>query len=254
MKTNQKGVALRTLDWLCERIGVTPASIGSQVDLLLGESRDSGPFMHSLCFPVHGQRLCVAFVFCLNLCSCPSAITRFVVTVYINAVNRVVTAWRFANVSKERLKAFAPPVAHGYTSPSIDGVVSAGRVVAPSLDVFPCAVFLRSRSAQVPTLPVSHVVGRDEFSPKTPARLCESVRKAGSDDSFFCSATANTRPLCDGTFVVYSPVFYEQATKSLTGKINKFHFFTLKWFTVVGAWQAAVNSFSGATLAKRVAF
>lgn len=57
------------------------------------------------------------------------------------------------------------------------------------------------------------------------------------------------------TGLVFGSADNSNAIDCLTRKVNEFaHFFTLKCVTVIGAWQAAVNSFSGATLAKRVVF
>jgi hypothetical protein len=47
---------------------------------------------------------------------------------------------------------------------------------------------------------------------------------------------------------------YEMTKPVANTVYESWHFFTLKWITVNGAWQSAVNSSSGATLAKHLHF
>ena len=260
MKTNQKGVAL----WAQRsgyRIDITPPVMNPSPYLLLRQSGDLSPLSQWSCRAVALNHAGVALVSRLFAWACPSTVLRKVAVVVVNAINGVLRSWGVAHVGKERLKTVEPSATNSDSSTSVSRVVGVcGFVAAPNHER-PSVVFLgRPTAVRVAALPVLQVLDAGHFPMQAPARLSVTGSEFPSRYNTRCPARASAIPshleaAIPNVGDVFASAHDKQATKYLTGKINKsWHFFTLKWLTVIGAWQAAVNSFSGATLAKRVAF
>lgn len=260
MKTNQKGVAL----WAQRsgyRIDITPPVMNPSPYLLLRQSGDLSPLSQWSCRAVALNHAGVALVSRLFAWACPSTVLRKVAFVIVNAINGVGRSWRYTHVSKEGVKAVAPSVAHSYASSAVVHEVGVGGLMAAPNHERPSVVFLGgSTTIRVTALPVLQVLDTGHFPVQAPARLGVTASQfVGANDACRSAGAiaipSHGKNTAAGMLNVLAPADNKQATECLTGKINKsWHFFTLKWLTVMGAWQAAVNSFSGATLAKRVAF
>jgi hypothetical protein len=192
----------------------------------------------------------------------PTTVILRVSFVVVDSINGVIRRWRFSHVSQERMKVVKPTVTHSYPT----GTVMIERwvvwVVAAGFHAAPATVLLCSFSAVwhrcVAVGAVALSILNSFFFLKTPARTYSTARKMAGFSGFFSSAYTDAPPVRSSSVCVSllkNTLDNSQAVKFPTGKINKsWHFFTLKWLTVMNAWQSAVNRFSGATLAKRKPF
>lgn len=73
----------------------------------------------------------------------PSHVSRFVVSVYINAIQGMKRSWSWPHIGQEIRKGFLPPLAHGYSTTAVVVVLFSGRRIASSFHVSPCSVFRR---------------------------------------------------------------------------------------------------------------
>jgi len=75
------------------------------------------------CFPLPSDEFVVREVLTaivlLHLARCPAAIARFVISVVVNAVNRVFRSWAASHIFKEIEEGFIPPVTDGNSAPSV---------------------------------------------------------------------------------------------------------------------------------------
>lgn len=74
------------------------------------------------------------------LCS-PAYISRFVISVVVDSVNRVLRGGAVANIIKKPLKGNQPFIADVYASPAVTPVLSAGGAQTATFYVRPCLVF-----------------------------------------------------------------------------------------------------------------
>lgn len=238
-----------------------PAAMNSGVYALVRYARQLCPLHWRERLPVVLKDGDIPLVSSLLFCGGPSAVVRVVSTVGVNPVDGVRGGGRCAHVKKERLETFAPPFAHLNSPSPVERVVGAAEAIATPEHQPPSVVFLRGIPAVgVVALPMLEVLDAGHFPVQAPARLSvtrsEFVCPNGAISATRAAAhPRNRRPTRVGVRDICTPANNKQATEYLTRKINEsWHFFTLKWLTVMGAWQAAVNSFSGATLAKHLHF
>jgi hypothetical protein len=241
----------------------TPSHLQPTPDKTLCQAVDVSPICQRFRHAVVRYQLCFSRVSDLLGFSCPSAVLRKVAFVVVNAINRVLRGRGFTHVRQKRLKVIKPSVAHRDASATVVMESMVARVMATSLHAAPSVVCLCASPSitvsvnRVPMLEVPLTNFGNGFFRDATARFNAATLQVVGFDELFTTAGANTSPMCASS--VFSGWFdntlnNSQTPKYLTGKINKFHFFTLKWLTVMGTWQAAVNSFSGATLAKQLHF
>ena len=248
-------------DWRGQGFLHGPSKVlNSMVDALVRYASDFSPFDGCQLPPVMFKKNYAALIPLLFFRGSPRAVIWRIWSVIVFAINRVSFAWRDTHVCKKVFKR-TPSLANKNSAPAIVRIVSARLIFAPLTHHVPSVVLLGAAPVVRPTtLPMFDVGFAGSFLLKTPARLRVSRPKFASSDNALSSARTVTFPShgsATGVFVgsVFIPVYNKQAAKYPTREINKsWHFVTLKWFTVIGAWQSAVNSFSGATLAKQPNF
>ncbi len=193
----------------------------------------------------------------LFLC-CPVAVFRRIRAVVIAPINRVLQCWGLTHVGKKVLER-VPSFADEYAASSVVRVIDAGFVGATLHHQSPSVVFLGDFLAIRPhRLPVFGVSGKKCLTMQATAGLRVPAGQLPGSNFNDPAAVALTCPFCRTQRNATGPVTNgedSKASESFSCSINKArHFFTLKWFTVMDAWQSAVNRFSGATLAKRFYF
>lgn len=187
----------------------------------------------------------------------PFAVVWRIPLAWVYSVYGVRVCRRFAHVCIEVLKNL-PAITNPNARKKVQiKVIASGSITTPPPHKTPSVVLLGASPIVRPiTLPMLDAGFAGSFLLEAPARLGMTGPKfAGSDNAL--GATRTLASPCyrraTGIFVRYvrSPTCDKQATEYPTREINKsWHFFTLKWITVIDAWQSAVNRFSGATLAK----
>ena len=202
-----------------------------------------------------------ALVSSLFACGGPAAVFFGVAGIIVDPVNRVACRRGRPHIGKECLKAGSPIVAHEYPSPTVPRVIRAAWVMASFQHHRPGVVLLGLPPAvRVRGLTMPQVLDARHFLLEAAARLGVPRAKFVRPNEALVPACATTLPRhgrAPSCFVldIFASAYDKQAPKLVTGKVNKnWHFFTLKRFTVRIAWQAAVNSFSGATLSKPTEF
>lgn len=212
-------------------------------------------------FPCVLKNRYAALVSSLFPCGGPTAVVFGVAGVVVDSVNRVACRRGGPHVGKEGLKAGAPLVTHDYSSPAVLRVIRAAWVMTSLHHHRPSVVFLGCLATiRVAALSMLQILDASHLLLQAAARLCVPGAKFVCPNDTLTTARALTFPChsrAPSVFAldIFASTYDKQAAKRTTGKVNKsWHFFTLKWITARSAWQAAVNSFSGATLAKPLYF
>lgn len=94
------------------------------------------PLREGLCSTVNSQAPVVAFVVALDFMRRPSAITRFVVAVIVDAIDRV-ARWALSHVGQKIDERVTPSVAHGNTTCAVVMVTVVAREVAAAFRSIP---------------------------------------------------------------------------------------------------------------------
>jgi len=142
---------------------------------------------------------------------CPSAISRFVVTVIIDAFNHQ-SRRRLAHVVCELSEVIAPRVTHGYASSAVSRVAMVGCVVAASLGVIPDSV------KRCSTFTVCGVGVSSAFSAETSAASTDSAFKIPRTDDRDCAAVASAQPVRSSSRIVCSAK-HRPSMESAVGKV-----------------------------------
>jgi hypothetical protein len=121
---------------LCEQ---SVSSLESVPKSFVGDIKFSRPFSVSLGYAINGQSLVCSGVVRLFQMGSPAAITRLIVAIVVNSIKGVLGRGRIAHIFKKSFKTILPPVAHGYSSATILGVVRAGWEKTPRLHCEPHA-------------------------------------------------------------------------------------------------------------------
>lgn len=137
--------------------------------------------------------------------SSPSAIARFVVSVWVDAIERE-SFWARTHVSEERGEAVAPPKAHGDSARPIDPVLSVGDTEASGLGMVPRAIF--ARGVCVSTSPTGMAMGdrplAESFDAKTAAALRPAINQRIANYIRAVTARAETSPRYASALVLRS--------------------------------------------------
>lgn len=157
-----------------------PASIKP---LPYGSSRDAGivgPFGNGLGQATKGYKLAVARVSRLFRFRRPSHISRLIISVVVNSINRVFGAWRAPNILKKEPKALSPSGVHRDAPTAIAWIARHFGVVAPTDYVSPGPVLLSvlDRAARLVK------VRRGNYFIKWPLGL-DSILKRGEGNAGF---------------------------------------------------------------------
>lgn len=235
-----------------------PPFVQPACKLLLSDASELCPLNEKLCHSIVSYVSGASAVPSLLGRACPSTVVGRVIFVVVYAIKRVSLCWRFTHIKKKSLKTIAPPVTHGDSPKTVIGIGVVSGVVATVFHQKPRQVFFVPASVRIFFAhAVLEVERRSLISSTLFVKASTGFRVAASQcspaDYAGSSAFTEAVPLCRDKPV--HSVNYAQAPKHLTRQVNEFcHFFTSKWFTVMGAWQSAVNRFSGATLAKPLHF
>lgn len=144
----------------------------------------SSPLGNSHRSPVERDFLGTSHVSVLFSDCCPSTVSRFVMSVVVDAVNLMLGSWATSHVGKKINKGFSPSFAHFNPATTVVLIASVLWVCASLHEMRPDAVFGRI---------VKSVF--DGPAPKTSTRLCGSAPEVGEADLFGATAIAFTEPM-----------------------------------------------------------
>lgn len=116
------------------------------------DSRFSRPLGNGLRLSSKGDSDIGARVIGLFVGRCPSAVFRFIRTIYINSVQGMLRRWSWSHVGKKGRETLFPAVANGNPTTSIIGEMPSGWTIAASLHATPSLILRRAAS---PVLPVT---------------------------------------------------------------------------------------------------
>jgi hypothetical protein len=178
----------------------------------------------------------------------PSAISRLVIPVNVDAVNRVLVGRPWPHVVTESLKAFFPSIANGNSSRAVILEAFDFIVAAPINHRLPDTINLSLRLAML------RVSVRCSFNLKTATRVTFASFKAFSRRCVYVPTIANALPVMNGAATILLSVGmfgYGPTAKALTCNVNKFaHSFLAKAARVCRVRQGFTSkAVSGATLA-----
>lgn len=167
----------------------------------------------------------------LLTCSCPSAIRRSIVAIWILAVKRQ-PFWFFPHISKEIWKGIVPAIAHFYTASTISFKSFCIWRIASLYHVSPSVVLNSFLSSACLTM--FEIYFAYTFSMKAATALYQSVSKMPSINCFVGSAGAPTNPSCHSSLRIFSPTNYYESTEKFFGKVNEFcHVFSIQQYAGV---------------------
>lgn len=152
----------------------------------IGQSKMPGPFCERACFSVEGDARITTAVIALGLWPSPSAISRRVGSIIIDAVQRVASR-ALAHVSQKYPKVLAPFLGHLDSSRAIQRVLTVVLVVATTLGRFPCAMLARATQA-VRLQSLGVVVLRDAAA--AVSATCPQIAATNRGDSPTATTTA----------------------------------------------------------------
>lgn len=170
---------------------VGPTKSQTTQDRPYGNAKFPGPFSCREGSVAQSHWMVVSSVVSLFYGSRPAAIARFVVAVYVYAVNRVLGRWSRTHVGVEVLDRVFPSVANGDPTTAIIGVVLVSGVEAPMLHQVPYCV-LRSESQSVL---------RDVFLALDLTTRPGSASKISAGDLGFRVASASAQPQVEASVV-----------------------------------------------------
>lgn len=98
-------------------------------------------------FAVEGERITIAPVVTLFIVRGPAHIVGLIITIVVNAIQRVFRAWPVTHISQERLKRIAPLATHANTSTAVANKTFTCRCSAAVVHVDPRSMFWRASQA-----------------------------------------------------------------------------------------------------------
>jgi len=185
-------------------------------------------------------------VFNLLRLSGPFAVVRRIVSIVIDPVNRMFGTGGWPHVCNEVGK-IEPSLANSNTSSAVVAKFGIGRVIASIKHVMPSPVLFCSPAKFWAGCISMFKAAASGYVPlKASAGLCVAAFKLVPKRKYCFATRANTYPASPAANL--SGVFggYKKPTERSTREVFRcFHFFTLKWLTVMGAWQSAVKPIFG---------
>lgn len=145
----------------------------------------------------------------------PSAITRFVVSVVVDAVQAVSGTRLAAHVIKKGCVGMKPTVAYSDSTAAVVHPVFSGAVAAPPSHVFPCPVF------DGPSVAMSLISLACAIGLKASAALSVACAQSITRDSNQASTEASAAPLDQSSTVsLFRCVHHRQATEDLSCDVD----------------------------------
>lgn len=141
----------------------------------------------------------------------PSAITRLIVAVVINAIDRVTRAWLAAQIIKKCLERVTPPIAHRNTSSAVAMPVLMVSILASLNHSGPCLVFASALTNLRLSMPHPRT---------TPTAFRFTATKIRGLDLRGLAAIAMTYPRAFSAFVL-SQMKRNEPTKAPAGEIYR---------------------------------
>lgn len=221
------------------------ASVNPSYDSAIIKPKLPTPLSNGSSDAIHSEIGVCALVRHLLLNSRPSAVTRFIVSVIIDSINRVTRSRAFSHVCQEHSK-ILPLFAYGYASRSVDFMLWVFGVLASLLHPSPAVICFRGNCAMASSgNSMLEVSSGCFFVSGTSARRGYSAKNRTLSNIFCFSAVANTVPVL---FAV-SPCYLRNnrpTTKFLTSKVFELCHSTPRMLrTLKGAWQASVRMLFG---------
>jgi len=187
-----------------------PAALQSPVNDASWETKVSFPLPSRPGLTVKRDKVIAScIVRLLSWCS-PSAVTWFVISVYVDSVNRVFSR-RLAPHVRDEIFERSPFLTVGDSSRPISCVTDVSRIVAPLAHLTPCSVFRRVRFfVYGPFRFFMLVVCRANLSAllscEAATRLYFSAKKVFTEDFFFDTARTTAKKPRSSAFGVLYPV------------------------------------------------
>ena len=193
---------------------IVPSQFQSGAYALLRNIQFPTPLHHCLGFALKSHQAIVTFVIGLFFLCAPFAILRRIVTIVINAVNRMIRAWSFAHVGKKVFK-LQPTVTNSNTASSIVHPLTQSGVATSAPHPLPTAIF---RCFRFPVLTKCITNG---FSMPTPARNSTMFIQYRTFYSSIIAALTQAQPL-RMPLLVFTPIAQDcQKPHLATFYVNK---------------------------------
>lgn len=144
----------------------------------------------------------------------PANVTRLVMAVYVDAINRVTRAWTQAHMREEGLERRAPLLAYGDAAPAVSVIADVVRLVATPLQVLPRSVLWRAVMA------VYQMSRAREFAPKASARLAGAATQLTARNRGDGAAIAATTPPVVSARCHSVWTNHEKPSKTLIGQFD----------------------------------
>lgn len=219
-----------------------PASVEALGYYIQSDSETFCPVDKKLGFPECCYVSIAALISALGCLRGPSAVFRFVVTVIIDSINRVLATRSLSHVVDKIFNRCKPPVAHGYATASVVFVVLIRRLVTPVSHLVIRDVF-RSKLS-VASKAVCCFGKRRNFFVPAATRLSSAGFKVCGGNVALISTGANAVPFGSLSFVL-GAVNNCKSGKDFSRKVVKFHFHHLEKITKDSLWQAVVKPLFG---------
>lgn len=186
-------VAVIALAWSGQCLANPPSTAQAIADNSARKASDFRPFRYCSSRSITGNQPRCSSVSALLNRSCPPAISRFIVTIAVDSVQRH-SSRAFSHVSKEVGKGFHPPWTYSDSSASVAIPAIHGWVCTPLNHGSITAECTRDSS--VTRMPVNCASITIRLPEKASARDCMSAAKTAGCRNVFCSAVASALPFC----------------------------------------------------------
>jgi len=153
------------------------------------------PLRDGCCLSVDRQEPIAAPVRGLLLAGCPTAVGRLVVSVVVDAVDRVTPARSFSHVGQEVFERSSPSLADFDASPAVPAISDASFVLAPCDHRRPNAILVSHRVASAMAMAcIASIAVGSVLSIKAAARLGSSASEALPLGSVLFAAVTSAEP------------------------------------------------------------
>ena len=211
-----------------------PTCTNSVVDGGFVDPKVISPLSNSHSLPLVSQVNITSLIAILFSLGGPSAVSRFIVTFIVYAINRVLPTGSFAHVFDE-FPELQPAFAYGDTSTSVSGIGGVLGVVTPTYHTNPRGV------CEIVVSAVPSAAGDNSLHFEATAREASTANETSSLYGLGRTTIAQTIPVCLSGGFWGSNGRNQPTSKSFTLKIfDLVHSALLNVGTVIRAWQESV--------------
>lgn len=189
-------------------VTIKPVQNGAKVN-----AKSRTPFFYGKGQTIVGDEAIASPVFALFLLCCPSAVARFVVSVVVYTIKRMIERWTFAHIREKIIKGI-PSLANGYSSTAIVFPRTKARVATARPHSNPSAMLRALRFL------MGRFVSQSDFTLLATTRKRVAATKCGLLNGAFGSANTNAK-IHPSSFNCMDFFYYFPIAKSLTRNIKE---------------------------------